>query len=231
MDKTKKIVIGVSALILTLVVILILNTLPIIFTIFAYNTQKPYSQGELNYLKKAVTCSIFKWQKNYTYENIINEFLLLEDYDEVISYYEKMEKSNMTISKATKWQVTTTYMKKGNYDTALKLAKETNDLYQQARIYIDTNDLDNAKRTVEMIFSTKTRSKLPYLYVAQIQLKEGYPTSANESINRLLEVNPQHLEALQTKAEILKKLGKTDEYNEYLQKINNRKKEIEALKN
>lgn len=224
MNKASKILIGISSTLLTIVVIFILQVLPIIFTSLAY-AQKPRSQEELNYLKKAVTCSIFKWQKAYTYENIISTLLLQNKYDDVISYYKKMKKHNIAISKAAKWEATSAYIKKGDYDTALKLAKETNDLYQQARIYIDTDKLDEAKKTVEMIFSTKTTSKSPYLYVAQIQLKEGYPTSANESINRLLEVNPQHLEALETKANIMKSLGKTDEYNQYIKKIENIKKD------
>lgn len=222
MSKKKKIIVGIVSSLFALLILFVINILPVAFTVLAYTTQKPYSNEELSYLKRATVCSIFKWQKAYTYENFIQELRLRNDNKTAIAYYEKLKNSNIEIPKVTKGIITLAYIDVGDYDTALQLAKENNSLYNQARIYIDTNELDKAKQTVEMIFSTKTTSKQPYLYVAEIQLKEGYPISANNSIDKLLEVNPQHMEAMKVKAKILKQMGKTDEYNKYIQQIEKR---------
>lgn len=230
MKTDSKIAIGISSILVAIAIFLFIWSLPLIYSWIALSS--PFSNSEQNnkkhtqseYFKKAVKYSVFKWQKIYTIENLIPTLLLSNEYNEVIKYYEQMEKANIETNIA-KSLSTFAYIKVGKYDKALQLAKETNNLYQQAKIYIATNNLDMAKKTVEEIFSTKTKSKLPYLYVAQIQLKEGYPKSANTSIDKLLLVNPQHTEALETKAEILKALGLTNEYNKYVRKIEKLKKE------
>jgi Tfp pilus assembly protein PilF len=117
-----------------------------------------------------------------------------------------MEKANIETNIA-KTLSTYAYIETGKYDKALQLAKETNSLYQQARIYVDTKDLDNAKKTVEKIFSTKKNAPNAYLYVAEIQLLEGHPKSALQSIDKLLTINPKHVEALEVKAKIYESLG------------------------
>ena len=59
--------------------------------------------------------------------------------------------------------------------------------------------LPNNKKAVEKIFSTKKKVPNAYLYVAEIQLKEGYPKSALQSIDKLLTINPKHVDALEVK--------------------------------
>ncbi|MBQ8668830.1 hypothetical protein IJ472_03540 [bacterium] len=228
MKTDTKIAIGISSIMIFIGLFLFVWILPFLFVWLSFGTELS-NEESLPYLQKAVKYSIFKPQKLYTLETIIPTLLVLDKNKEAISYYEIYEKqhpdNDNLNTKATKTLVTYAYIKTNNYDKALRIAKDTNNLYQQAKIYIATNNLDMAKKTVEEIFSTKTKSKLPYLYVAQIQLKEGYPKSANTSIDKLLLVNPQHTEALETKAEILKALGLTDEYNKYVRKIEKLKKE------
>ena len=228
MKTDTKIAIGISSIMIFIGLFLFVWILPFLFVWLSFGTELS-NEESLPYLQKAVKYSIFKPQKLYTLETIIPTLLVLDKNKEAISYYEIYEKqhpdNDNLNTKATKTLVTYAYIKTNNYDKALTIAKDTNNLYQQAKIYIATNNLDMAKKTVEEIFSTKTKSKLPYLYVAQIQLKEGYPKSANTSIDKLLLVNPQHTEALETKAEILKALGLTDEYNKYVRKIEKLKKE------
>ena len=211
MKTDSKIAIGISSVLIAIGVFLFIWILPFLFIWLSFGVNLSNVES-LPYLKKAVQYSIFRTQKLYTLETIIPTLLVLEKDKEAISYYESYEKlkptDNDIDTKATKTLVTYAFINTKNYDKALTLAKETNNLYQQAKIYIAIEDLDNAKNTVEKIFSTRTKSKLPYLYVAQIQLKEGYPKSANTSIDKLLLVNPQHTEALETKAEILKELNK-----------------------
>ncbi len=228
MKTDTKIAIGISSIMIFIGLFLFVWILPFLFVWLSFGTELS-NEESLPYLQKAVKYSIFKPQKLYTLETIIPTLLVLDKNEEAISYYEIYEKqhpdNDNLNTKATKTLVTYAYIKTNNYDKALTIAKDTNNLYQQAKIYIATNNLDMAKKTVEEIFSTKTKSKLPYLYVAQIQLKEGYPKSANTSIDKLLLVNPQHTEALETKAEILKALGLTDEYSKYVRKIEKLKKE------
>jgi predicted Zn-dependent protease len=217
MKTDSKIAIGISSVFVALGIFCFAWILPFIFIWSSFGINLS-NEESLPYLEKAVKFSVFNAQKRYTIETIIPTLLILEKNKEAIAYYEDYEKQkiakNNIDSKVVKTLVTYAYIKEGNYEKALSIAKETNNLYQQAKIYIETNDLDNAKTTVEKIFSTKTQSKRPYLYVAQIQLKEGYAKSANTSIDKLLKENPAYLDALETKAEILKALGQTNEYNE-----------------
>ncbi len=217
MEKGNKIATGISAVLIILAIALFVLGLPYILVMAASTTQ-PHSIEETNYLKNAVKFSILKNQKIYAIDYLLPSLTAQMKYDEAISYYEKYKNYNLT--KASKTIITFAYLQKGEYEKALTLAEENNSLYFKAQAYIKLNRLDEAKKTVEEIFSTKTTSKQPYLYVAQIQLKEGNLKSANESIDKLLSVNSQHLEALETKTEILKALGKTKEYEEYTQKAN-----------
>lgn len=228
MKTDNKIATGISIGLICLSVILFIFGLPYVLVLGSYST-KPYSAEEVDYLKKAVNCSLLKSQKLYTLNHIIPSLMAQNKVDETIAYFEKYEniypKTDNLDTRATKTLVAMAYIEKGQYEKALILAESTNNLYQKANIYIKTNKLDAAKKTVEEIFSTKTKSKIPYLYVAQIQLKEGHLKSANESIDKLLTTSPQHLEALKTKAEILKALGKTTEYQKYIQTIEKIKQE------
>ncbi len=211
MKTDSKIAIGISSVFVAIGIFFFIWILPFLFIWMSFGTELSNSDS-LPYLRKAVKYSMFKAQKLYTIESIIPTLLVLGNNKEAISYYEiyeKLEPHNDDIEvKATKTLITYAYINTKDYNKALTLAKETNNLYQQAKIYIATNDLDKAKETVEKIFSTKTKSKLPYLYIAQIQLKEGYPQSAIESIDKLLNINPQHIEALEVKAKIYEALGK-----------------------
>ena len=206
MKTDSKIAIGISSVLVGLGVLLFIWVLPLIFTWLAFSSSIEYRANEISYFKKAINCSIFKWQKIYSIENIIPSLLVSEQYDEVIKYYEQMEKYNIETNIA-KTLSTYAYIETGKYDKALQLAKETNSLYQQARIYVDTKDLDNAKKTVEKIFSTKKNAPNAYLYIAEIQLLEGHPKSALQSIDKLLAINPKHVEALEVKAKIYESLG------------------------
>lgn len=210
MKTDSKIAIGISSVLIAIGVFLFIWILPFLFIWLSFGVNLSNVES-LPYLKKAVQYSIFRTQKLYTLETIIPTLLVLEKDNEAISYYESYEKlkptDNDLDTKATKTLVTYAFINTKNYDKALTLAKETNNLYQQAKIYIAIDDLDNAKNTVEKIFSTRTKSKLPYLYVAQIQLKEGYPNSAHNSIDKLLKINPKHVDALETKAKIFETQG------------------------
>ena len=210
MKTDSKIAIGISSVLIAIGVFLFVWILPFLFIWLSFGINLSNVES-LPYLKKAVQYSIFKTQKLYTLETIIPTLLVLNKNEEAISYYEIYEKlnpSNEDIdTKATKTLVTYAYIRTKNYDKALEIAKDTNNLYQQAKIYIEIDELEKAKETVEKIFSTKTQSKLPYLYVAQIQLKEGYPNSAHNSIDKLLKINPKHVDALETKARIFEVQG------------------------
>ena len=210
MNTDSKIAIGISSILIAIGVFLFVWILPFLFIWLSFGVNLSNVES-LPYLRKAVKYSIFRTQKLYTLESIIPTLLVLEKDKEAISYYGIYEKLNPTDddldTKATKTLVTYAYIRTKNYDKALEISKETNNLYQQAKIYVEINDLDKAKETVEKIFSTKTQSKLPYLYVAQIQLKEGYPNSAHNSIDKLLKVKPTHIDALKTKAKIFEAQG------------------------
>ncbi len=210
MNTDSKIAIGISSVLIAIGIFLFIWILPFLFIWLSFGINLSNVES-LPYLKKAVKYSIFRTQKLYTLETIIPTLIVLEKDKEAISYYEIYENLNPDTedldAKATKTLVTYAYINTKDYDKALTIAKSTNNLYQQAKIYIATNDLDNAKETVEKIFSTKTKSKQPYLYVAQIQLKEGYPNSAHNSIDKLLKVNPKNTDALETKAKIFETQG------------------------
>ena len=216
MKTENKIAIGISSVLVAIGILLFLWVLPLIFTWLAFGTSYENRTNEISYLKKAINCSIFKWQKLYTLENILPSLLLAEKYDEAIMYFERMEKDNIETS-TSKFLVIDAYIKLKKYDKALQLAKEIDNQYKLARIYIDTNDLDNAKKAVEKLFSTKKKVPNAYLYVAEIQLKEGYPKSALQSIDKLLTINPKHVDALEVKAKIYENLGqKTNAEVHYL---------------
>ena len=210
MKTDSKIAIGISSVLIAIGIFLFIWVLPFLFVWLSFGVNISNVES-LPYLKKAVKYSIFRTQKLYTLERIIPPLIILEKNKEAISYYEIYEKLNPNnedfATNATKTLVTYAYIRTKDYDKALTIAKSTNNLYQQAKIYIATNDLDNAKETVEKIFSTKTKSKRPYLYVAQIQLKEGHLKSAHNSIDKLLKIKPQHTEALETKAKIFEAQG------------------------
>lgn len=223
MKTDSKIAIGISSVLVAVGVLLFLWILPLIFTWLAYGGYD--RQEEISYLKKAIACSIFKWQKLYTLENILPSLLLAEKYDEAIMYFERMEKDNIETS-ASKFLVINAYIKQKKYDKALQLAKEIDDQYKLARIYIETNDLANAKKAVEKIFSTKKKAPNAYLYVAEIQLKEGHPKSALQSIDKLLAINPKHIEAIEVKAKIYEALGQKTNAEAYYLKAKQRKDEF-----
>ena len=210
MKTDSKIAIGISSTLIAIGAFLFVWILPFLFIWLSFGVNLSNVES-LPYLRKAVQYSIFRTQKLYTLETIIPTLLVLDKNEEAISYYEAYEKLNPSDedidSKATKTLATYAYIRTKNYDKALEIAKETNNLYQQAKIYIAIDELDKAKETVEKIFSTRTPSKLPYLYVAQIQLKEGYPNSAHNSIDKLLKVNPKNTDALETKARIFEAQG------------------------
>ena len=210
MKTDSKIAIGISSVFVAIGIFCFVWILPFLFIWLSFGNNLSNVES-LPYLKKAVKYSIFRAQKLYTLETIIPTLLVLEKDKEAISYYESYKKLNPAPDdfnvKATKTLVTYAYIRTKNYDKALEIAKETNNLYQQAKIYIAINEIEKAKETVEKIFSTKTQSKLPYLYVAQIQLKEGHPNSAHNSIDKLLEVNKKNTDALETKAKIFESQG------------------------
>ena len=144
---------------------------------------------------------------------------MAKDYDSVIEYSKELERI-ATLTNGDKYFLSKAYLEKGDYKNALKYAS---DEHQQIRVYIRMNDLPKAKELIEVLLNEKPIQPNTYLYKSQIELASGNWKEADIWVDKILEINPKHLQALKVKANILKHFEKNYEYELYMQKI----KEIE----
>lgn len=166
----------------------------------------------------AVKYSLFKFQKNYTLENAIPGLILTKDFDTALEYLKELEANGFS-DNTNKYLMSYVYMKTGDYVNALKYAKESGNKFQTARIYIKMKDIKNAEILINEFLKENPVKPNTYVYKAEIEMAKDNWKTANIYIDKMLKINPNHMEALSDKALITRKLGLAKEHKKCINKI------------
>ena len=215
MKRENKIALTIASCMIAFGVFLVIWMLPFIYMYIGVIEQGKTHTKNLKWDKLAVKYSIFKGQKVHSIPSAILSFILTKDYDAVIEYSKELERLG-ELSGPDKYFMSKAYFEKGDYENALKYA---NNKEQELRIYIRMNDLEKANELVAELLKAEPVKPNTYLYKSEVELAAGNWKEAEIWVNKLLQINPQHLEALKVKAKILKHLGRNNEYELYRQKI------------
>lgn len=217
MKKENKFAVIISYGMICLGVFIIIWMLPFLYMYIGMIEYGKTNVQNLKWDRLAVKYSLFKSQKLQTIPSAVTAFSLAEDYDTVIDYSKKLEHLN-ALTSADKYFLSKAYMEKGDYENALKYASNKT---QELQIYIKMKDIKKAQAIIKQLLAEKNVKHGIYLYKAEVEIEMNNWHDANISIDKLLEINPMHLEAMKVKAKILKHFGKLKEYKVYEQKIKN----------
>lgn len=223
MKKKNSIAVTIASCMIAAGLFLAVWILPFLYIFIADIEHGQSHVRNLKWDKLAVKYSIFKSQKTYTFPIAIMSFNMAKDYDSVIEYSKELERIG-ALTDADKYFISKAYLEKDDYENALKYAA---DKPQQIRVYIKMNDLPKAKALINVLLNEKPIQPNTYLYKSEIELASGNWKEADIWVDKILEINPKHLQALKIKAKILKHFGKNSEYELYMQKI----KKIEDMYN
>lgn len=212
---------AISAGMIILGIFLFIWMLPFLYMYIGIIEQGKTNAKNTKWDKLAVKYSVFKGQKVHTIPSAILTFSLTKDYDTVIEYSKELEQIG-EFQKSDAYFLTKAYIEKGDYDNALKYAKLGSNKLQEVQIYIKSKDFAKAKTLVNDMLSKTPVKPTVYLYKSEIEVSENNLKDALCSVDKLLAINPSHMEALRLKAKILKHSGKTNEYKQYQQKIRER---------
>lgn len=212
-------VIIIFSIIITVVLLLCYYALPFVLVEVAY--AQPNRRISSKYFEKAVSYSHFRHQKVYTIEAIMPNLILAQRYDVAIEYYKQYKAASggkSFMSPTITLMAAQAYFQKGDNNTALKLGEEINNEFFIAKVCVKTKNYKRAMEISQNILKSnrpEVRKELAYLYIGQIQMSEGEWKEANKSIDKVLHVTPENIEALNCKIQIAKKLGNNSDYNKY----------------
>lgn len=213
MSRDSKIATIISTGMVCLGILTFLWIFPFIYMYIGMVEQANTNIRDTKWDRLAIEHSIFRAQKIFTIENALPSLILAKDYYNVISYYKELEKYHVE-TKSMRYLVAYSYMQVGEYEDALKYAYDNE--YQKAQIFINMKAYDKAKPIVSKLMSEKPIKPKAYLYKAELDMAENKWKEAETSIDKLLKINPNHLEGLQAKARVSKKLGRSDLYKKYM---------------
>jgi len=222
MKKESNFIFIIASVIICAVILLIIWALPFLYMYIGLFDEGKTGAHNLKWDKLAVKYSIFKNQKIHTIPAAVTLFSLARDYDTVIEYSKELERIG-ELTNADKFFISNAYMKKGDYPNSLKYATNK---YQKLSNYIYMGEIEKAQIIVDQLLTENPVKPTTYLYKSEIEIETNNWHDAEIWIDKLLKINPQHLEALKVKAKILKHFVRTDEYKIYEQKIQNRENEI-----
>lgn len=226
MKKENKFAVIIASGMICLGIFMVIWMLPFLYMYIGMIDQGKTNVKNLKWDRLAVQYSLFNAQKRQTIPSAILSFSLAKDYDSVIEYSKKLERAG-DLTDTDKYFLSKAYIEKGDYENALKYASNKT---QELQIYIKTNNVENARSIVEQLLAEKPVIPVTYLYKAELEILNNNWHEANVSIDKLLAVNPQHLEALKVKAKILKHFGRRSEYKIFEQKIKDRENNMYKLK-
>lgn len=212
MKKDSKIASVLSILLIGLGILIFLDILPFLFvwaSLVATNNDDMILLQE-----KSIKTSVFKFQKIYTRNSALSSLYLMKEYDKVIEYFKELEDMNAVEPMNTTLAIMS-YINVGDYNNALKYAKESNNKSLLAKVYIKTKDFDKAKPIVDDLLAQKKSSLPALLYKSEILIHENKIKDAEICIDKILKINPNYIDALYIKAKILNKYGKGDEAKRY----------------
>lgn len=227
MKKGNKFAILIAAGMIALGIFLVIWALPFLYMYIGILEESKSGVINTHWDKLAVKYSIFNAQKRQTIPSAILSFSLAKDYDSVIEYSKKLEElgempgaGNYSISKA--------YMEKGEYQNALKYASYKT---QELQIYIKMKDIEKSQEIVNQLLAEKPVKPVTYLYKAEVEILQNNWRDADVYVDKLLAINPQHIDALKVKAKILKHFGRMNEYEKYMQRIKDRESKMRKYGN
>lgn len=220
MKKKNKFAVIITSGLICLGVFMVIWMLPFLYMYIGMIEYGKTNVQNLKWDRLAVKYSLFKSQKLQTIPSAVTSFTLAEDYDTVIAYSKELEKLG-ELSGADKYFLSNAYIEKGDYEKALKYASNKP---QELKIYIKMKDVKKAQTIIEQLLNEKKVKPGVYLYKAEVEIEMNNWHDANVSIDKLLEINPKHLEAMKVKAEILKHFGRMSEYKIYEQQIQDSEK-------
>ncbi len=226
MRKENKFAVIIASGMICLGVFMVIWMLPFLYMYIGMIEYGKTHVQNLKWDRLAVKYSLLKSQKLQTIPSAVTSFSLAEDYDTVIEYSKELEDLS-ELSGADKYFLSKAYIEKGDYENALKYASNKT---QEAQIYIKMKNIEKAQGIVEQMLAEKPVKPVVYLYKAETEIETNNWHEADVSIDKLLKVNPLHLEALKVKAKILKHFGRMSEYKIYEQKIQDRENSIHKLK-
>ncbi len=218
--KNKKPVIITATTMIVLGLFLFAYILPYLFVWIAYG--EPNNTVEISQLKKAHSLAFMKSQKVFVMNSSMSTLLLAQDYDTVIEYVNELEKLN-AIQKSDRYFASYAYREKGDFENALKYAKDYGEDSLLARVYIKMKDFDKADKIVDKMINDNPQKPQSYLYKSEIELSRGNYKKAEFYINKTLPMMKNSIEVWRLKSEIASKLGRQADAKDY----ENRQKQLE----
>lgn len=205
----------ISLISISLGVLVFMDILPFLFvwaSLVATNNDDIMQLQE-----KSVKTSVFKFQKIYTRNSALSSLYLMKDYDKVIEYFKDLEKLG-AVEPMNTTLATMSFLNTGDFENALKYAKESNNENLLARVYIKSRNFEKAKPIVEKLLSQKNSSTSIYLYKAEILISENKWKEAETYIDKALKISPNYIDVLYVKAKILNNNGQKENAKKYTSK-------------
>lgn len=220
--KVKHIVLFV---IFILLFVLYLLVQPYLFWYLA--VKQKFVPGYVNrYYICSVKTSIFKFQKEFTYDWLISDSLnITKNYDVALKYIKEYERLGLQYKNLNIIREFEVYMAREEYDKALVVARKNENFRPrfEMRAYSALGDYKNAMKAYEEYCSKATKESPNMLkyYLAELEMSAKHYAKAYDAISAYFDGNDDstYIKAWELRAEIEKALGKESDYKSSMKRL------------